>query len=194
MWTTFRDLLDSIVSNIDDFFVIILIAIIGNKLASFLYTFLYRFMKLSLFTSQTVKISLQIFIFATCLIQLLGGETLASATGGIAIGVGYAFQPYIISVFNGLMIHNDDIINEKKWVSLLSSNVTGSVYSVGLFNTILKDKNGNDILISNSMLTRGAVKVMCNEPVKGAKCAIQTDEGDENNHSVHFLQHSVDKL
>ena len=76
-------------------------------------------MKLSLFTSQTVKISLQIFIFATCLIQLLGGETLASATGGIAIGVGYAFQPYIISIFNGLMIHNDDVINDKKWISLL---------------------------------------------------------------------------
>lgn len=193
MWTTFRELLDSIISNIDDFFVIILIAIIGNKLASFLYTFLYNFMKLSLFTSQTVKISLQIFIFSTCLIQLLGGETLASATGGIAIGVGYAFQPYIISIFNGLMIHNDDIINEKKWVSLLSSNVTGSVHSVGLFNTILKDKNGDDILISNSMLTRGAVKVMKIEPKKVSKGTVNTEELHEN-HSVHFLQHSIEKL
>ena len=193
MWTTFRELLDSIISNIDDFFVIVLIAIIGNKLASFLYTFLYKFMKLSLFTSQTVKISLQIFIFATCLIQLLGGETLASATGGIAIGVGYAFQPYIISIFNGLMIHNDDVINDKKWVSLLSSNVTGSVHSVGLFNTILKDKNGDEILISNSMLTRGAVKVMNIEPKKVSKGAVNTEEFHEN-HSVHFLQHNIEKL
>lgn len=189
MWTTFRELLDSIVSNIDDFFVIILIGILGNKLAGFLYTFLYNFMNLSLFTSQTVKITLQIFIFATCFIQLLGAETLSHATGGIAIGVGYAFQPYIISIFNGLMIHNDDIINDKKWVSLLSSNVIGSIHSVGLFNTILKDKEGNKILISNSMLTRGAVKVMCNEPSKDNKCnSINTEE---ENHSIHYLQHNI---
>lgn len=190
MWTTFRELIDSIVSNIDDFFVIILIAIIGNKIANFLYVFLHSFMELSLFTSQSVKIFLQIFLFSTCLIQLLGGETLASATGGIAIGVGYAFQPYIISVFNGLMIHNDDIINNKKWISLLSLNIVGEVQSVGLFNTVINDINGNTILISNSSLTRGAVKVLQKRPVKNVSAAMNIKEED-GPHDVHYLQHAI---
>ncbi len=186
MWNTFQQLLDNLISNIDDFFVILLIAVIGNKIASLLYLFLKNFMMTSLFISQTVKISLQVFLFTSCLIQLLGADTLTSATGGIAIGVGYAFQPYIISVFNGLMIHNDDIINTKKWISIHGAGITAArVESIGLFNTLLRDTKNNYILISNSMLSHSAVTVM-DKPDYEKKPAIAVKPPDQP--ALHYLQ------
>ena len=187
MWTTFQELIDSLVSNIDDFFVILLIAVIGNKLAGLLYLFLKKFMMTTLFVSQTVKISIQVFLFASCLIQLLGANTLSSATGGIAIGVGYAFQPYIISIFNGLMIHNDDIINTKKWITIHGAGISAArVESIGLFNTLLRDQNDNYVLISNSMLSHSAVTVM-NGPDKKIIPAKTIKTGDSP--ALHYLQH-----
>lgn len=185
MWNTFQQLVDNLISNIDDFFVIILIAILGNKLANLLYLFLQKFMKTTLFASQTVKISLQVFLFSTCLIQLLGADTLSSATGGIAIGIGYAFQPYIISIFNGLMIHNDDIINTKKWITIHGTGISSAkVESIGLFNTLLKDEKNNYVMISNSMLSHSAVTVM-NKP--GAVPSAKTTKPVKAS-GIHFLQ------
>lgn len=188
MWNTFQELLDSLVSNIDDFFVIILIAVIGNKLANLLYIFLRKFMKISLFACQTVKISLQVFLFATCIIQLLGADTLSSATGGIAIGVGYAFQPYIISIFNGLMVHNDDIINSSKWISIAGTGIScARVESIGLFNTMLKNSSGDYVLISNSMLSRSAVTVM-DKPKNSLEVTGANDIAVTEPESLHYLQ------
>lgn len=200
MWETFSSLLDSLVSNIDDFFVIILIAAFGNKCALILDRFLRKALKINTLTCQAIKMSLQIFIFATCVIQLIGGEVVSSATGGIAIGVGYAFQPYIISLFNGLMIHNDDLINAEKWITIKNMNIIGAkVKSIGLFNSELIDQHGNQILLSNSMLSRSAVFVMGDDPWKNGKsptkcsnwtkgAAVDT-EGGHHGKAFHYLQH-----
>ena len=165
MWTTFKDCLDTILSNLDDFAVIIFILIVGNKLANLLYIFLAKFMKTSLFTAQTVKLSLQVFIGVISFVHLVGNDIIKHASAGIAIGVGYAFQPYIISMFNGLMLHNDNLINSKKFLDVPSQGISGAqVKSIGLFNTILEDHSGNNIIITNSSLTASAVTIHNEKP------------------------------
>lgn len=165
MWTTFKDCLDTILSNLDDFAVIIFILIVGNKLANLLYIFLANFMKTSLVTAQSVKLSLQVFIGVISFVHLVGDDIIKHASAGIAIGVGYAFQPYIISMFNGLMLHNDNLINNKKYLDINSQGISGArVKSIGLFNTILQDHEGNDIIVSNSSLTAAAVKIHNEKP------------------------------
>ena len=165
MWSTFKDCLDTILSNLDDFAVIIFILIVGNKLADLLYKFLANFMKSSLVTAQSVKLSLQVFIGVISFIHLVGDDIIKHASAGIAIGVGYAFQPYIISMFNGLMLHNDNLINDKKYLDIHSQGISGArVKSIGLFNTILQDHKGNYIIVSNSSLTAAAVKIHNEKP------------------------------
>ena len=165
MWTTFKDCLDTILSNLDDFAVIIFILIVGNKLANLIYRFLANFMKTSLFTAQSVKLSLQVFIGVISFVHLVGDDIIKHASAGIAIGVGYAFQPYIISMFNGLMLHNDNLINSKKWLDVPQSGINGArVKSIGLFNTILEDHSGNNIIITNSSLTASAVTIHNEKP------------------------------
>ena len=95
----------------------------------------------------------------------MGDDIIKHASAGIAIGVGYAFQPYIISMFNGLMLHNDNLINDKKYLDIHSQGISGArVKSIGLFNTILQDHTGNYIIVSNSSLTAAAVKIHNEKP------------------------------
>lgn len=157
MWSTFTHVADSIVSEIDDFALVIFILIVGNKLSQTLYSFIHKFLKLDLLYAEAVKVSLQVFLFSICAIQLLGAETLRSASAGIAIGVGYAFQPYVISIFNGLMIHNDNVMGKGKTISILGLNISNArVESIGLFNTTLYH-DGDMLILSNSMLSKSCI-------------------------------------
>lgn len=165
MWTTFKDCLDTILSNLDDFAIIIFILIVGNKIADLLYRFIVNFMQRSLFTAQALKLSLQAFIGVISFVHLVGEDIIKHASAGIAIGVGYAFQPYIISMFNGLMLHNDNLINSKKYLDVPSQGIKGAaVSSIGLFNTVLINQDGDKIVVSNSSLTESAVTIHCSEP------------------------------
>ena len=165
MWNTFRDCLDTILSNLDDFAVIIFILIVGNKIAELLYKFTAVFLERSLFTAQALKLSLQAFIGVISFVHLVGEDIIKHASAGIAIGVGYAFQPYIISMFNGLMLHNDNLINSKKYLDVPSQRIQGAaVESIGLFNTVLINQNGDKIVVSNSSLTESAVTIHCSQP------------------------------
>ncbi len=165
MWNTFRDCLDTILSNLDDFAVIIFILIVGNKIAELLYKFMAVFLERSLFTAQALKLSLQAFIGVISFVHLVGEDIIKHASAGIAIGVGYAFQPYIISMFNGLMLHNDNLINSKKYLDVPSQGITGAaVQSIGLFNTVLINQDGDTIVVSNSSLTESAVTIHSSQP------------------------------
>lgn len=157
MWSTFTQVANSVVSEIDDFALVIFLLIVGNKISQALYSFIHKFLKLPLLYAQAVKMSLQVFLFSICAIQLLGAETLRSASAGIAIGVGYAFQPYIISIFNGLMIHNDNVMAKGKIISIPGLNILNArVDSIGLFNTALYHE-GDMLVLSNSMLSKSCI-------------------------------------
>ena len=122
-------------------------------------------MQRSLFTAQALKLSLQAFIGVISFVHLVGEDIIKHASAGIAIGVGYAFQPYIISMFNGLMLHNDNLINSKKYLDVPSQGIKGAaVSSIGLFNTVLINQDGDKIVVSNSSLTESAVTIHCSEP------------------------------
>lgn len=123
------------------------------------------FLERSLFTAQALKLSLQAFIGVISFVHLVGEDIIKHASAGIAIGVGYAFQPYIISMFNGLMLHNDNLINSKKYLDVPSQGIKGAaVQSIGLFNTVLINQDGDTIVVSNSSLTESAVTIHSSQP------------------------------
>ena len=63
------------------------------------------------------------------------------------------------------MLHNDNLINNKKYLDIHSQGIRGAaVQSIGLFNTVLINQNGDKIVVSNSSLTASAVTIHCSEP------------------------------
>lgn len=195
MWSTFKECTNALLDNIDDFAVIIFILIVGNKLADLLYRFIANFLERSLFTAQAVKLSLQIFIGVISIVHLIGETTINNAAAGIAIGVGYAFQPYIISLFNGLMLHNDHVIKHGVYVDIISQHITNAkVVTIGLFNTVLNDVHGNIVLVSNSALIQSSV-IIKNAPteIKKEPLSVKTHNADNTHqdHSRHYLMRQV---
>lgn len=161
MWKAFQSIGTDMWENADDVLVSIILIIIGNVIASIIYYFTKEFLKTGVLFAQIVKITFQLFIIVICVVQVIGEDVVSHFTGGISIGLGYALQPYIISIFNGLMVHNDhDVVPKKTRISLPSEGITNAyVESIGLFNTVLKE-NGDTIIISNSTLTRGALRIL----------------------------------
>ena len=198
MWKALLDIGTELWENLDDVFVSILIIVIGNQIAHLLYKFTKDFLKLGILPAQTIKIVLQAFVFVVILLQILGDDVVRSFTGGISIGIGYALQPYIISIFNGLMIHNDDIIipgDNKSYGSIISipsmNLINVKIDSVGLFNTLLINNKNEKILLSNSTLMRSSIIIHNNDSYykvnKNVSSKPDEDTNDEEEGGHNFL-------
>jgi len=194
MWKAFESIGSGMWENADDVLVSIILIIIGNIIASLIYYFTKEFLKTGVLFAQIIKITFQLFIIVICVVQIIGQDVVSHFTGGISIGLGYALQPYIISIFNGLMVHNDhDVVPKKTRISLPSEGITNAyVESIGLFNTVLKE-NGDTIIISNSSLTRGALRILHakNNPsvlkkIQVQKQSLKDDDSHEKQH--RFLE------
>ena len=111
MWKAFQSIGTDMWENADDVLVSIILIIIGNVIASIIYYFTKEFLKTGVLFAQIVKITFQLFIIVICVVQVIGEDVVSHFTGGISIGLGYALQPYIISIFNGLMVHNDHVMS-----------------------------------------------------------------------------------
>ena len=197
MWKAFESIGSGMWENADDVLVSIILIIIGNIIASLIYYFTKEFLKTGVLFAQIIKITFQLFIIVICVVQIIGQDVVSHFTGGISIGLGYALQPYIISIFNGLMVHNDhDVVPKKTRISLPSEGITNAyVESIGLFNTVLKE-NGDTIIISNSSLTRGALRILHakNNPSVLKKIQVQTQslKDDDSHEKQHRFLEAVE--
>ena len=198
MWKALLDIGTELWENLDDVFVSILIIVIGNQIAHLLYKFTKDFLKLGILPAQTIKIVLQACVFVVILLHILGDDVVRSFTGGISIGIGYDLQPYIISIFNGLMIHNDDIIipgDNKSYGSIISipsmNLINVKIDSVGLFNTLLINNKNEKILLSNSTLMRSSIIIHNNDSYykvnKNVSSKPDEDINDEEEGGHNFL-------
>jgi hypothetical protein len=195
MWKAFESIGSGMWENADDVLVSVILIIIGNVIASLIYYFTKEFLKTGVLFAQIIKITFQIFIIVICVVQIIGQDVVSHFTGGISIGLGYALQPYIISIFNGLMVHNDhEVVPRKTRISLPSEGITNAyVESIGLFNTVLKE-NGDTIIISNSSLTRGALRILHakNNPSVLKKIHVKQSHDDDSHEKQHRFLEAVE--
>lgn len=191
MWKAFQSIGTDMWENADDVLVSIILIIIGNVIASIIYYFTKEFLKTGVLFAQIVKITFQLFIIVICVVQVIGEDVVSHFTGGISIGLGYALQPYIISIFNGLMVHNDhDVVPKQTRISLPAEGITNAyVESIGLFNTVLKENN-DTIIISNSTLTRGALRILHekNNPPVLNKIKVKNEHDDDGHAALKYAE------
>ena len=94
-------LFERIWNSLDDIFVCFGMFLVATQLANSTYSCMRNYFRLSFYVSQATHFAL-LSTFCIFLIgHLVGSETAISFLGGLSIGLGYALQPYIVSLLAG---------------------------------------------------------------------------------------------
>lgn len=126
----FTLIFNSIWSSLDDLLICIGIIIVTVPIVLAIGDTTHSYFKLSLYVSQMIKTSLLAFIFIYLLGYTAGETTSVSLLQGLSIGVGYALQPYIVSLLSGLTFFStgmikvgDSIIVEDRSYTIISNGI-----------------------------------------------------------------------
>jgi hypothetical protein len=116
--------LNTVWGKLDDFVLFISIILISVPIILKIGPVVQNYFKYSLWTGQMITFSLLTSVFLFLFSRVAGETSAVSILQGFALGVGYALQPYIVSLLSGAtyfatgMISSDDIIviNEKEYI------------------------------------------------------------------------------
>lgn len=161
MWGALSFLAENVWESVDDILVGILVLSFGQVLAHGTHYVLGDLLRYPMFLVDLICTSWRFFLFAVCLYQIIGVGAVQHFVGGFSIGIGYALQPYIVSMFNGAALFGGGLVKEKKLVKFKKDGTYMRVEHVGLFFTELKDIDGDGatVLVANSKMIQGTLYV-----------------------------------
>lgn len=137
MYNSFETLFSNIWESLDDVFICIASALVLRLISKWLYWCMHSYFRLSEYVSDVVDFVFLAIFSVFILIHLFGSEIATSLFGGFSIGLGYAFQPYIISLYTGVYNQVREII--KPGEKIFFNNKIVTVESVSLFHICIKD-------------------------------------------------------
>jgi len=108
--TTFESLFSSVWNALDDILLSAGVFLITRILTRVLKYSLHSYFDTSKFVAQLVEFFTMTIVVVFLLSHLCSPVVVQSLFGGLSIGVGYAFQPYIISFFTGMMIRAEGMM------------------------------------------------------------------------------------
>ena len=135
--TSFQSLFSKIWNSLDDILLCVGMFMIARIFAKCLKWSLHMYFDTSKFVSQFVEFIFMAIINIFLLSHLCSPAILQALFGGVSIGIGYAFQPYIISFFTGMMIRTENVIKIGDTVTVQGQ--TGEIEHIGMFYVHLKD-------------------------------------------------------
>lgn len=94
-------LFERIWNSLDDILVCFGIFLVFTQVSKSMYGCLRNYFSLSFYVSQAIHYLLLSTIVIFLIGHLVGTETAISFLGGLSIGLGYALQPYIVSLLAG---------------------------------------------------------------------------------------------
>ena len=137
MSTAFDSLFSNIWNSLDDILLCVSVFMISRILTTGLKKCLHGYFNTSKFVAQLTEFLTMSIIVIFLLGHLCNPTILDSVFGGVSIGVGYAFQPYIISFFTGMMIRTEDVLSIGDTLNV--QGVEGVVEHIGMFYVCLDD-------------------------------------------------------
>lgn len=147
MYDSFETLFLNIWASLDDVFICVTMAIVLRVISQWLYWCLASYFHLSTYLSDSINFLFLGTISVFLLNHLFGPEIAVALFSGLTIGMGYAFQPYIISLFTGLYNKSSGLV--QKGDRILFNNKTVRVTSVTLLHVIVSGEVG-DIYIPHA--------------------------------------------
>jgi len=126
----FTIVFNSIWYSLDDFFISIGIILVSVPIITAIGDATQHYFRYSLWLSQAITFVLIATVFLFLLGQAAGEESTVSMLQGFALGVGYALQPYIVSLLSGatyfstgMVVAGDQILIEKEEYKIISNGV-----------------------------------------------------------------------
>jgi len=101
MYQSFELLLQNIWLSLDDIFICLGAFIVARVFASAIYWCLHSYFDIDIYESELVQFVFLGIVVVFLISHLFGETAVTSILGGFSIGLGYALQPYIISLFVG---------------------------------------------------------------------------------------------
>lgn len=135
MYDSFQTLFVTIWESLDDVFICVTMAIVLYILSQWLYWCLSSYFDLSTYLSGSINFLFLGTISVFLLNHLFGPDISVSLFSGLSIGLGYALQPYIISLFTGLYNKSSGLVEENDKIMFNNKPVT--VTSVTLLHVIV---------------------------------------------------------
>ena len=157
MWDVFSSMFDTVWMTIDDVLVSVALLLITFSITERLYVFLKSYLNVNMFVSQGINFAITLMVVLLVIQHLFGMQTYASLIGGVSIGIGYALQPYIIGLFNGMMMQSREPFSVGSEIEF--EQVKGTVQEIGLFYTYICTDKDKKVVIPNQMFHQGFVTV-----------------------------------
>jgi len=114
MFESLESFVTLVVNSMDDIFISGALFILMRVLTNWVYWCMHAYFRASVYASDVVNFGLWFVLVVLVANHLFGTEISTSLFSGFSIGMGYAFQPYIVSmftgVFTGFMLHEGDTI------------------------------------------------------------------------------------
>ena len=140
MYNSFETLFLNIWESLDDVFICVTMAIILRVLSKWLYWCLSSYFDVSTYLSDSINFLFLGTIAVFLLNHLFGPDIAPSLFSGFSIGLGYAFQPYIISLFTGLYNKSSGLLQKNDTIVINNTPVT--VISITLLHVVVRNKEG----------------------------------------------------
>ena len=135
--SSFQTLFTTIWNSLDDILLCIGMFMIARIIAKALKWSLHEYFDTSKFISQVVEFLFMTIVNIFLISHLCNQAILQALFGGISIAIGYAFQPYIISFFTGMMIRAENVFGPGNQITV--QGLSGEVEHIGMFYVHLKD-------------------------------------------------------
>lgn len=138
MWSAFSFLATNFLEVIDDVLVAVIVLTVGNIIGHTVHHVLFSMLRYPKMFADIITTSWRFFLMGLCLYQVIGLGSVEHFVGGFSIGIGYALQPYIVSIFNGLTLFSGSVVKTGTVVRFDKSEDWYKVKHVGLFFTTLE--------------------------------------------------------
>ena len=160
MWGALSFLADNVWESVDDIWVGVLVLTVGHMIAHGVHYLLGRLLKYPMFIVDIITTSWRFFLFAVCLYQIIGVGAVQHFVAGFSVGIGYALQPYIISMFNGAAMFGSGMVERGALVKFKADDTDWmTVIHVGLFFTRLEYGRDTVVFVSNSEMIQNTLYV-----------------------------------
>lgn len=129
-------LFERIWNSLDDIFVCFGVFLVATQFTKSVYGCMRHYFRLSFYVSQATHFALLSTVVIFLIGHLVGPETAISFLSGLSIGLGYALQPYIVSLLAGGTLLTMQTIREGD--ELRISGQSATVEHVGLLYVTTK--------------------------------------------------------
>jgi hypothetical protein len=141
MYDSFETLFVNIWGSLDDVFICVAMAIVLRVVSQWLYWCMASYFHLTIYMSDSINFLFLGTLSVFLLNHLFGPTVAVSLFSGLTIGMGYAFQPYIISLFTGLYNKSSGLtMNGDK---ILFNGKPATVTSVTLLHVVVRNEVGD---------------------------------------------------